>query len=120
MTTTKITAPVKGFTGSTAIGPAVLDFTDGVAVTDVELQPGTVAYLEANGYKVEGEESGEFDPSAHSAEDVVAYLQTADADEVARVKAAEADGKGRKTIADYEPKSDDDEGDEKQDGGEGK
>lgn len=40
-----------------------------------------------------------FDPSAHGVPEVLAYLETADATERARVLDAEAAGKGRKTIA---------------------
>lgn len=118
---TKITAPVADFTGSTAIGPAVLDFTDGVAVTDVELQPGTVAYLEGNGYTVEADKGSEgsdlFDPSKHTVDEVIAYLggtdgPTVTADEWERVKAAEAADKNRKGIIEYEPKDDSDQGED--------
>lgn len=46
-------------------------------------------------------EADECDPTAHTADEVTAYLATASADEFARVKAAEAAGKDRKTVADF-------------------
>ena len=117
MPSTTITAPVKGFTGSTAIGPTVLDFTDGEATTNVDLPEGTIAYLEANGYGVtkaqgDSDSDGLFDPSAHNVDDVLAHMKDADADEVERVKAAEAADKNRKGVIEYEPKADDDQGED--------
>lgn len=51
----------------------------------------------------EGEEPAtRFDPSKATVDEVLAYLEGADEEEVQRVLAAEADGKGRKTIADYD------------------
>lgn len=47
----------------------------------------------------------DFDPSKRSQDDVIAYLDIADDDEVQRVKAAEAAGKDRKQIAAYERKT---------------
>jgi hypothetical protein len=47
----------------------------------------------------------EFDPSKRSQDEVIDYLDTADDDEVQRVKAAEAAGKDRKQIAAYERKT---------------
>lgn len=44
-----------------------------------------------------------FDPSNHNVSDVLAYLSQADAAEVQRVQAAEADGKARKGIAEWAP-----------------
>ncbi|MHB9862185.1 hypothetical protein [Streptomyces sp. YIM S03343] len=41
---------------------------------------------------------GEFDPGEHTAPEVIEYLRTADEEERARVLAAEADGKNRKSI----------------------
>lgn len=122
MPSTTITAPVKGFTGSTAIGPTVLDFTDGEATTDVDLPEGTIAYLEANGYGVtqtegDSDSDGLFDPSAHTVDEVIAYLggtdgPTVTSDEWERVKAAEAADKNRKGVIEYEPKADDDQGED--------
>lgn len=43
-----------------------------------------------------------YDPSVHNQDDVLAYLATADEDEVERVKAAEKQGKGRQKIVGYE------------------
>ncbi|CAL9665061.1 hypothetical protein SUDANB145_07119 (plasmid) [Streptomyces sp. enrichment culture] len=45
-------------------------------------------------------ETAAFDPGAHKADEVLAYLQDADEDERARVLAAEAAGKNRKGILD--------------------
>ncbi|WAL93994.1 hypothetical protein [Streptomyces sp. Je 1-369] len=47
----------------------------------------------------------DFDPSKRSQDEVIAYLDMADDDEVQRVKAAEAAGKDRKQIAAYERKT---------------
>lgn len=44
-----------------------------------------------------------FDPSAHNVDDVEAHLDKADADERARVLAAEAAGKKRKTVLEWHP-----------------
>lgn len=54
-----------------------------------------------------GASTAAYDPTEHKVDEVLEYLKTADADEVARVKEAEAAG-GRqggasKTIAAYEP-----------------
>jgi hypothetical protein len=43
-------------------------------------------------------DAGEFDPSAHTVDDVIAYLDSADDAERDRVLAAERDGKARKTL----------------------
>lgn len=106
---TKITAPVKGYTGQTFIGPAVLDFDNGVAVTDVFISDGVRAYLDGNGYVVaefDGDDSNQgggdaFDPGKHSVDEVTAYLADADDAEVVRVKQVEAEGKNRKGIAEF-------------------
>ena len=63
---------------------------------------------EAEAEKVEEKEAsptGEvlFNPADHKAEDVIAYLSSADADERARVLAAEAEGKDRKGIREWKP-----------------
>ena len=63
---------------------------------------------EAEAEKVEEKEAsptGEvlFNPAEHKAEDVIAYLSSADADERARVLAAEAEGKDRKGIREWKP-----------------
>lgn len=42
--------------------------------------------------------AGPFDPSEHTVEEVVEYLADADAEEKARVLAAEAAGKARKSL----------------------
>lgn len=44
-----------------------------------------------------------FDPDDHTVADTVSYLETADDAERDRVIAAEADGKGRKGIVEWEP-----------------
>lgn len=49
MRNTKITAPVKGYSGKTAFGPHELDFTDGVAHTD---NAAVIAYARRKGYGV--------------------------------------------------------------------
>ena len=49
---TKITAPVKGFNGTTYIGPLILDFKDGVAELEGEIEGGIRSYLEYNGYGI--------------------------------------------------------------------
>lgn len=51
--TTRITAPDARANGSTYIGPTVLDFRDGVAVTTVALPVATRAYLARRGYTVQ-------------------------------------------------------------------
>ena len=48
----------------------------------------------------------QFDPSAHTADEVTEYLATADPDEFARVKAAEAAGKDRKSVAEFTQSAD--------------
>lgn len=52
-----------------------------------------------------GAEVGQYDPSEHNQEDVIAHLKESDPDEVARVKAAEVAGHARKGITGYEPKA---------------
>jgi len=48
-------------------------------------------------------EPAEYDPSKERVEEVLAYLDGADEEEVQRVLAAEAEGKGRSTILAYTP-----------------
>ncbi|UOK18340.1 hypothetical protein SEA_BRUHMOMENT_23 [Arthrobacter phage BruhMoment] len=50
----------------------------------------------------EEEPANEFDPSKATVDEVIEYLKGADEEEVQRVLAAEAAGKGRKTVADYD------------------
>lgn len=45
----------------------------------------------------------DFDPTEHNVDEVLTHLAGADEAEVERVKAAEAEGKGRSTIASFEP-----------------
>lgn len=113
----RVTTPVAGFTGISA----GINFTNGVAEFDVpEGQPGdelrynarSLAYFRAQGYGVEElderapaaadpgpqEPPAPFDPAEHGVDEVLAYLADADEGEQARVLAAEADGKNRKTI----------------------
>ena len=47
-----------------------------------------------------------YDPSEHTADEVVAYLESADEGERERVQDAEAQGKNRKTIAEWSPADD--------------
>ncbi|MGW2209916.1 hypothetical protein [Streptomyces sp. NPDC001781] len=47
----------------------------------------------------------EYDPSKHSQDEVLAYLDAASDDEVQKVKAAESAGRDRKQIAAYERKT---------------
>lgn len=49
---TKIQAPSKGYNGRTEFGPLVLDFTDGIAVTEDKLTDGHKAYFKERGYVV--------------------------------------------------------------------
>jgi len=51
------------------------------------------------------ETADQYDPNDHVQADVLEYLKTADADEVARVQEAEAAGQGRKGIAEFSPPS---------------
>lgn len=104
----EVTCPLKGFTGN-VVG---VDFADGVGHSDTAHDAGRAAYayFERAGYRlttvVEPEpDSGpassddeEFDPSEHKADEVIDYLDTADADEAQRVLDAEAAGKNRSTI----------------------
>jgi hypothetical protein len=105
---TTIKSPLEGYTGTDTYGPLVLSFKDGEAVTEEKLSDGHKAYFKANGYKVstsrstaEKTEDGPFDPAKHNQDDVFAYLTDADDEERARVLAAEAEGKGRKGIAEW-------------------
>ena len=54
----------------------------------------------------EPEGSDQFDPSGYTVGEVTDYLETADDAERTRVLAAEADGKGRSTIAGWQPSED--------------
>lgn len=110
----RITTPVPGFTGMSA----GVNFTEGAAEVDVPADAHhpiarAVAYFTAQGYGVEqlGEpetESGPedsapddpapFDPAEHDVDTVLVHLAAADETEQARVLAAEASGKARKTI----------------------
>ena len=114
----EITSPIKGHTGASSFGPLTLSFVDGVATVD-SLSKGHRAYLKGAGYKI-GKDSAEktepnsgapelFDPNQHSVEEVVAYLSGANpkyppitVEEWDRVKAAEAAGKNRATIANHQ------------------
>ncbi len=100
----EVTCPLKGFTGN-VVG---VDFVDGVGHADTANDAGrsAYAYFERAGYRLAPVEEPEqdntpdevFDPSEHKAEEVIDYLETADADEARRVLAAEAAGKTRSTI----------------------
>lgn len=51
-------------------------------------------------------EAEQFDPADHTADEVREYLATASPDEFARVKAAEAGGKDRKSVAEFTQSAD--------------
>lgn len=116
-----VTAPVAGFTGESC----GVVFKDGVGHVDDATKEGRAAieYFRRRGYTLtaEGADDGEsepeptepqktegpetkFDPAEHNADEVIAYLDSLDADtedgkaELERVVAAEKDGKNRKTI----------------------
>ncbi|MEU6535515.1 hypothetical protein [Streptomyces sp. NPDC047000] len=104
-----VTAPVAGFSGESAS----VVFKDGAGRVDDSTKEGRAAieYFRRRGYALVPEDDGPqesedsttpsapFDPSEHSAEGVLAYLDTTtDADEIARVLAAEQAGKARKTV----------------------
>lgn len=81
-----------------------------VRKTDVAwlVERGFIAEVEAEAEKVEEKEAsptGEvlFNPAEHKAEDVIAYLSSAEEGERARVLAAEAEGKDRKGIREWKP-----------------
>lgn len=101
----KIKAPFKGYTRETTIGAVTLTFNDGVAHVE-EISDGMRAYLDSRGYEViEGEEdeqseTDEFDPSKHSVQDVMTYLNSEGIteEERERVLTAEREGQKRKTI----------------------
>lgn len=59
--------------------------------------PSTAPVRETAQVEVEGVA---YDPGAHNVDEVLAYLESADAEETERVLAAEAEGKARKTILD--------------------
>ncbi|AZQ77663.1 hypothetical protein EJ997_10245 [Flaviflexus ciconiae] len=72
------------------------------------VERGFIAEVQAETDKAEEKETsptGEvlFDPNDHKADDVIAYLESADEDERARVLAVEAEGKDRKGIRDWQP-----------------
>lgn len=100
----EVTCPLKGFTGN-VVGVA---FVDGVGHSDTAHDAGRAAYayFERAGYRLapveESEQDGPpgevFDPSEHKVDEVIDYLDTADADEALRVLDAEAAGKNRSTI----------------------
>jgi hypothetical protein len=98
----KITSPDSTHTGVDHYGATALTFVDGIADFDGDLPGGVRQYLLGAGYTI----GAEFDPSAHTVEEVIAYLGDDKAcispDEWDRVKSAEAAGKNRKTIAEHE------------------
>ncbi|MGW5409021.1 hypothetical protein [Streptomyces spiralis] len=125
-----VTAPAAGFSGESA----GVVFRDGVGRVSDSTKEGRAAieYFRRRGYglALEGaepvadepvaekdgpREPGDpgpelppelppFDPAAHNADEVLAYLDsTTDADEIARIIAAERDGKNRKTIIEKGP-----------------
>lgn len=104
----EVRAPLAGFTGN-VVG---VDFLDGIGEFDDNNDAGRSAraYFERAGYRMDAiddevlspvEDDGDddpFDPSAHTVEEVLAHLDTADADEAARVLDAEEAGKNRATV----------------------
>ncbi|MBL1100141.1 hypothetical protein [Streptomyces coffeae] len=113
----QIEAPVRSFSGE-SVG---VTFSKGTGYVDDTDKAGRAAleYFRRHGYGVapaneqteeehvqetgttqrepgDGDEA--FDPGEHSVDDVLAYLDTADEDETARVLDAEKNGKARKTI----------------------
>lgn len=105
--TIKVTAPLKDFTG-TVVG---VDFKGGIAEFDAGTDAGRAAYayFDRAGYGMERLGESEpaktpplgddpYDPAEHSVDEVLAHLDTADADEALRVLDAEGDGKNRVTI----------------------
>ncbi len=98
-----VTAPVAGFTGESC----GVVFHDGTAKVNDSSKEGRAAieYFRRRGYTLTREDEGPgpeeppFDPSEHSADEVLAYLDsTTDEDEIARVLEAEQNGKARKTV----------------------
>lgn len=69
---------------------------DANAVTPSEANP-SIDKTEA-GETPDGSTTEAYDPSEHSVDEVVAYLETADENEKERVLAAEAEGKARKGV----------------------
>lgn len=55
----RITSPAEGYTG---FGPAGIEFTNGVAEVD-EVNDGTLAYFQANGYGIDGDEPTQPEPA---------------------------------------------------------
>jgi hypothetical protein len=104
----KVTAPLKNFTG-TVVG---VDFKAGAAEFEQDTDAGRAAYayFDRAGYRLEHVSEPEpeqqtppagdepFDPSEHSVDEVLAYLDAASLDEAERVVQAESDGKARKGI----------------------
>ena len=82
-----------------------------VRKTDLDwlVERGFIAEVEAETVE-EASPTGEslFNPADHKAEDDIAHLASADEDERARVLAAEAEGKDRKGIREWQPDTADD------------
>lgn len=66
--------------------------------------------VESDGGSKSEVEDDLYSPTDHVQDDVLEYLATADEAEVTRVKAAEAEGKGRAKIAEFEFKKPDQDG----------
>lgn len=117
MTQYEVQAPERGFSG-TSCGVV---FKDGIATVADASKEGRAAieYFRRRGYTLTPEGASEepltksdpeggpdeyvvpegpFEPSEHSVEEVLAYLDHVDRDVADRVIAAERDGKARKTI----------------------
>lgn len=102
--------------GSHVYGSHTIEFSNGVAEVE-ELNAGVRAYMARKGYRIgapgeipeEEEQVGAvdlFDPEEHKVEDVLEYLADAESDEVQRVLAAEAEGKARKSVLEFEAEQD--------------
>ncbi len=91
-------------TGEGSPGETPVEPGSGQTEPVVESEQGDAAVVEQT---VEGEtpdegvQAPQYDPSEHNQDDVLAYLATASADEVQRVKDAEAAGKDRNQIRDF-------------------
>ncbi|WP_122262228.1 hypothetical protein [Ornithinimicrobium cerasi] len=88
--------PTPGYTGPASLHGIRLDFVDGVATSPDGIG---VTPFRRNGYRVEPD----YDPGAHTVEEVLDHLGRASATERGRVQAAEAAGKDRKGIAAFTP-----------------
>jgi hypothetical protein len=86
-------------------GPAVTGLDSDVDET-VEVEDGKAQQLLRDGYarRADDEAPGAYNPDDHTVEEVLAHLDTVDADERDRIMAAEVAGKNRKGITDTDLK----------------